>query len=199
MDRVDCGREVHTRRQRVPYCSDVFSLQMSTSNAPIHNRQSPGLVPSAVDLFFLSLRHWASHPTENRLQSSATHYSKLLSNHHTMFPRTLLLPVRRVIFPYQVLSLQCRVHSTFLSSRLPHSSLRPQISSITSQLSKLQSSQSQQTRGMKVRTSVKKLCDGCKSVRRKGYVYIICSKNPKHKQRWVEMRSSSCKTIMLIV
>lgn len=86
---------------------------------------------------------------------------------------------------------------------------------------------------MKVRSSVKKLCDGCKvrvfllgkdgplhlgaddnwsdgrledysdmsdfsdghadmcanyflfeqSVRRKGYVYIICSKNPKHKQR----------------
>jgi large subunit ribosomal protein L36 len=44
---------------------------------------------------------------------------------------------------------------------------------------------SQQIRGMKVRSSVKKLCDGCKSVRRKGgkYVYIICSKNPKHKQR----------------
>lgn len=43
----------------------------------------------------------------------------------------------------------------------------------------------QQTRGMKVRSSVKKLCDGCKSVRRKKgrYVYIICSKNPKHKQR----------------
>jgi large subunit ribosomal protein L36 len=43
----------------------------------------------------------------------------------------------------------------------------------------------QQIRGMKVRSSVKKLCDGCKSVRRKGgkYVYIICSKNPKHKQR----------------
>jgi large subunit ribosomal protein L36 len=45
----------------------------------------------------------------------------------------------------------------------------------------------QQIRGMKVRSSVKKLCDGCKSVRRKGgkYVYIICSKNPKHKQRYV--------------
>nr|OQO28294.1 hypothetical protein B0A51_03913 [Rachicladosporium sp. CCFEE 5018] len=43
----------------------------------------------------------------------------------------------------------------------------------------------QQIRGMKVRSSVKKLCDGCKSVRRKGgkYVYIICSKNAKHKQR----------------
>ena len=83
-------------------------------------------------------------------------------------------------------------------------------------------------RGMKVRSSVKKLCDGCKvrvlfllheflvegfwkggskkfvgeelewngngnsltdgwacvqSVRRKGYVYIICDRNPKHKQR----------------
>lgn len=46
----------------------------------------------------------------------------------------------------------------------------------------------QQIRGMKVRSSVKKLCDGCKSVRRKGgrYVYIICSKNPKHKQRYVD-------------
>jgi len=48
----------------------------------------------------------------------------------------------------------------------------------------------QQVRGMKVRSSVKKLCEGCKSVRRKrrgkhgkGYVYIICSLNPKHKQR----------------
>lgn len=43
----------------------------------------------------------------------------------------------------------------------------------------------QHVRGMKVRSSVKKLCEGCKSVRRKGgkYVYIICSKNPKHKQR----------------
>jgi large subunit ribosomal protein L36 len=43
----------------------------------------------------------------------------------------------------------------------------------------------EQARGMKVRSSVKKLCEGCKSVRRKKgrYVYIICSKNPKHKQR----------------
>jgi len=47
----------------------------------------------------------------------------------------------------------------------------------------------EQVRGMKVRSSVKKLCEGCKSVRRKGgkkgfgHVYIICSLNPKHKQR----------------
>ncbi|KAB8239703.1 hypothetical protein ETB97_009606 [Aspergillus alliaceus] len=40
-----------------------------------------------------------------------------------------------------------------------------------------------QVRGMKTRSSVKRLCDGCKPVRRKNRVYIICSKNPKHKQR----------------
>ncbi|TXT12893.1 hypothetical protein VHUM_01294 [Vanrija humicola] len=39
-----------------------------------------------------------------------------------------------------------------------------------------------QVRGMKVRSSVKKFCDGCAVVRRKGRIYIVCSKNPKHKQ-----------------
>ncbi|KAF7712329.1 Uncharacterized protein PECH_003570 [Penicillium ucsense] len=45
------------------------------------------------------------------------------------------------------------------------------------------SSQVEQIRGMKTRSSVKRLCDGCKPVRRKNRVYIICSKNAKHKQR----------------
>ncbi|MBI2625209.1 MAG: 50S ribosomal protein L36 [Candidatus Nealsonbacteria bacterium] len=36
---------------------------------------------------------------------------------------------------------------------------------------------------MKVRPSVKTICKDCKIVRRKGYVYVICKKNPKHKQR----------------
>ena len=35
---------------------------------------------------------------------------------------------------------------------------------------------------MKVSASVKKRCDKCKIVRRKGKVYVICE-NPKHKQR----------------
>ncbi|KAG0200247.1 hypothetical protein BGX33_011128 [Mortierella sp. NVP41] len=39
------------------------------------------------------------------------------------------------------------------------------------------------TRGMKVRASVKKICEGCSSVKRRGRVFIICSKNQKHKQR----------------
>jgi len=35
---------------------------------------------------------------------------------------------------------------------------------------------------MKVRASVKKMCDDCKVIKRKGIVRVIC-KNPKHKQR----------------
>lgn len=41
---------------------------------------------------------------------------------------------------------------------------------------------STQTRSMKVRSSVKKFCDGCSVVRRKNRLYVICSKDPKHKQ-----------------
>ncbi|MFH1462225.1 MAG: 50S ribosomal protein L36 [bacterium] len=36
---------------------------------------------------------------------------------------------------------------------------------------------------MKVRPSVKKICKDCKIVRRKRRLYVICEKNPKHKQR----------------
>ena len=35
---------------------------------------------------------------------------------------------------------------------------------------------------MKVRASVKKICDKCKVIRRQGVVRVICV-NPKHKQR----------------
>nr|YP_010564919.1 ribosomal protein L36 [Chlamydomonas chlamydogama]UZA61922.1 ribosomal protein L36 [Chlamydomonas chlamydogama] len=35
---------------------------------------------------------------------------------------------------------------------------------------------------MKVRASVKKICDNCRVIRRKGKVMVICT-NPKHKQR----------------
>ncbi len=36
---------------------------------------------------------------------------------------------------------------------------------------------------MKVRSSVKKICRDCKIVRRENRVFVICKKNPKHKQR----------------
>jgi large subunit ribosomal protein L36 len=36
---------------------------------------------------------------------------------------------------------------------------------------------------MKVRPSVTKMCDRCKIIRRRGRVLVICSANPRHKQR----------------
>lgn len=35
---------------------------------------------------------------------------------------------------------------------------------------------------MKVKASVKKMCDKCKVIRRNGRVMVICT-NPRHKQR----------------
>lgn len=35
---------------------------------------------------------------------------------------------------------------------------------------------------MKVRASVKPICDNCKVIKRKGKILVICI-NPKHKQR----------------
>ncbi|HEU5369907.1 MAG TPA: 50S ribosomal protein L36 [Ktedonobacterales bacterium] len=36
---------------------------------------------------------------------------------------------------------------------------------------------------MKVRASVKPRCPDCKVIRRRRIVMVICSKNPKHKQK----------------
>lgn len=38
-------------------------------------------------------------------------------------------------------------------------------------------------RKMKVRPSVKPMCDKCKVIKRNGKVMVICSKTPSHKQR----------------
>lgn len=36
---------------------------------------------------------------------------------------------------------------------------------------------------MKVRSSVKRICENCKVIRRKGVLRVICSADPRHKQR----------------
>ncbi|ABD02541.1 MAG: 50S ribosomal protein L36 [Thermostichus sp. DG_1_6_bins_120] len=36
---------------------------------------------------------------------------------------------------------------------------------------------------MKVRPSVRRICEKCRVIRRHGRVMVICSSNPKHKQR----------------
>ncbi|GAA5846301.1 hypothetical protein JCM3766R1_002201 [Sporobolomyces carnicolor] len=38
------------------------------------------------------------------------------------------------------------------------------------------------TRGMKVRSSIKKYCEGCSIVKRQGTLFVLCSRDPKHKQ-----------------
>lgn len=35
---------------------------------------------------------------------------------------------------------------------------------------------------MKVRASVRKICDNCRMIRRRGKIMVVCA-NPKHKQR----------------
>ncbi len=36
---------------------------------------------------------------------------------------------------------------------------------------------------MKVRASVKRICESCKIIKRKGVVRVVCNSNPRHKQR----------------
>lgn len=36
---------------------------------------------------------------------------------------------------------------------------------------------------VKVRSSVKPICENCKVIKRNGITRVICSRNPKHKQR----------------
>nr|AMA07133.1 ribosomal protein L36 [Goodyera schlechtendaliana] len=43
---------------------------------------------------------------------------------------------------------------------------------------------------MKIRASVRKICEKCRLIRRRGRILVICS-NPRHKQRQGEFFSSS--------
>ena len=43
---------------------------------------------------------------------------------------------------------------------------------------------------MKVRPSVKPMCEKCKIIKRKGRIMVICS-NPKHKQRQGKSKTDS--------
>ncbi len=36
---------------------------------------------------------------------------------------------------------------------------------------------------MKVRASVKKICDKCQVIKRKGVIRVVCKKNKRHKQK----------------
>lgn len=36
---------------------------------------------------------------------------------------------------------------------------------------------------MKVRSAIKRMCEACRIVKRRGRLYVVCKTNPKHKQR----------------
>lgn len=44
---------------------------------------------------------------------------------------------------------------------------------------------------MKVRPSVKPMCNKCKIIKRKGVIRVICE-NPKHKQKQGQLNYGSC-------
>ena len=48
---------------------------------------------------------------------------------------------------------------------------------------------------MKVRTAIKRLCEACRIVKRRGRLYVVCSKVPKHKQRQGLVTETSPATI----
>ncbi|ORY31970.1 ribosomal protein L36-domain-containing protein [Naematelia encephala] len=82
---------------------------------------------------------------------------------------------------------------TRTSLRIPQSTLMPTLrtlspSSLSTQPVAAASSPfalgGQQVRGMKVRSAIKRMCEDCSIVKRRyGTLYVICKKNPKHKQR----------------
>ncbi|CED82791.1 ribosomal protein l36 [Phaffia rhodozyma] len=93
-------------------------------------------------------------------------------------PRSFSLFLSRRTIP---LALPSASGSSLASSSVPSSA------TVLSNGSPMFGSLVGQTRGIKVRSSIKRLCDGCQIVKRKGRNVVRCSKDPKHKQRqgWV--------------
>ena len=51
---------------------------------------------------------------------------------------------------------------------------------------------------MKVRSSVKPICEKCKVIKRKGSIRVICE-NPKHKQRQGQSEQLSSKKLEIAI
>lgn len=105
-----------------------------------------------------------------RRKSSKTSMITMFPHIRARLPSTILQYLRQ---PLTTKSSSLRLFSTW----------RPRILFIALRSTRTITSQLQSIRGMKTRSSVKRLCDGCKPVMRKGRVFITCTKNPKHKQR----------------
>lgn len=172
-------------------CDRLGKARATCGASSVHSRFHRGCaIPSASQRHPTLQRHQADRTT---LYTVDSHTPWILDKKYTA--AMLATPAARALlrsfaapsirtrasfptFARSCSSLTCGSQAQSLTSAFQKLSVKP-----ASPFKKLVSRE--QVRGMKVRSSVKKLCDGCKSVRRKGgkYVYIICSKNPKHKQR----------------
>ncbi|KAK4186284.1 ribosomal protein L36-domain-containing protein [Podospora australis] len=99
------------------------------------------------------------------------------------------LSLRTVARPKTIPTVQTRCLSHSILSSVSRPTIKQSSALVETAKKSVVVFQKQQTRGMKVHSSVKKRCEHCKVVRRKankrhrGYIYIICSANPRHKQR----------------
>lgn len=170
----------------------------------------------------LYIHRLRSHPPDTHSRQFHTTQQTIDSNLITMLftslTRTLVRPTtvsstracsicaaRSLLPTYGKTIIPCPAAGT-TSPILPGGSAiaRPRVSA---NMNQTMGSRDVAVRGMKVRSSVKKFCDGCSVVRRKGYLYVVCSKDPKHKQvsLWVSSHSlawkrfRSCGQLMLII
>ncbi|KAI1192454.1 hypothetical protein F5X97DRAFT_317331 [Nemania serpens] len=119
--------------------------------------------------------------------------SSLISSLRALSLRANAKPAASRVLPALCLRLRQpatrRISQSSLTPRRPTMTTKPAIPVAIPAAAAAALIQQQQTRGMKVHSSVKKRCEHCKVVRRKGskrhrgYLYIICSANPRHKQR----------------
>ncbi|KAF6814706.1 ribosomal protein l36 [Colletotrichum sojae] len=100
-----------------------------------------------------------------------------------------LTTVRAVARPQTTTTCCARAMSTAIMTRQPMQRPEALLARFGQKGAAVGNAAVQQTRGMKVHSSVKKRCEHCKIVRRKagkrhnGYLYVICKANPRHKQR----------------
>ncbi|KAK1481863.1 ribosomal protein L36 [Colletotrichum tamarilloi] len=107
--------------------------------------------------------------------------------------RALTLSTARATIPRAASSAATttatRALSTAILTKQPAQKSESMLAQVGKSASGVVNALVQQTRGMKVHSSVKKRCEHCKIVRRKagkrhnGYLYVICKANPRHKQR----------------
>ena len=108
-----------------------------------------------------------NHPVNCNCHSCSATISTLLPPTR---PRTLSRSLSTLLFkPNHPTNCNCHSCAVEISSLLPPT--RPSTPPSNTLM-----------RGMKVRSAIKVYCNGCNIIRRKGTVFVICSKDPKHKQ-----------------